>query len=53
MQDVIEEESKPEYASDEIEALDAYVKQGGDLKDYLTIDTELDIDNIDITDEDN
>ena len=52
-QDVIEEESKPEYASDEIEALDAYVKQGGDLKDYLTIDAELDIDNIDITDEDN
>lgn len=52
-QDVIEEESKPEYASDEIEALDAYIKQGGDLKNYLTIDSELDIDNIDITDEDN
>lgn len=52
-QDVIEEESKPEYASEEIEALDAYVKQGGDLRSYLAIDAEIDIDNIDMDNEDN
>ena len=52
-QDVIEEDSKPEYASEEIAALDAYVKQGGDLKSYLTVDADLDIETLDIEDEDN
>lgn len=50
-QDVIEENSKPEYASEEIEALDNFVKQGGDIKKYLTIEAEIDLDNIDIEDE--
>lgn len=52
-QNVIEENSKPEYSSEEVEALDNFVKQGGDLKKYLTIDTELDLDDIDIEDEAN
>lgn len=52
-QDVIEENSKPEYSSEEVEALDNFVKQGGDLKKYLTIDAELDLDDIDIEDEAN
>ena len=52
-QNVIEENSKPEYSSEEVEALDNFVKQGGDLKKYLTIDAELDLDNIDIEDETN
>lgn len=52
-QNVIEENSKPEYSSEEVEALDNFVKQGGDLKKYLTIDTELDLDDIDIEDETN
>lgn len=52
-QNVIEENSKPEYSSEEVEALDNFVKQGGDLKKYLTIDAELDLDNIDIEDEAN
>lgn len=52
-QSVIEENSKPEYSSEEVEALDNFVKQGGDLKEYLTIDAELDLDDIDIEDEAN
>lgn len=52
-QNVIEENSKPEYSSEEVEALDNFVKQGGDLKKYLTIDAELDLDDIDIEDETN
>lgn len=52
-QNVIEENSKPEYSSEEVEALDNFVKQGGDLKKYLTIDAELDLDDIDIKDETN
>lgn len=52
-QNVIEENSKPKYSSEEVEALDNFVKQGGDLKKYLTIDAELDLDDIDIEDEAN
>ena len=52
-QNVIEENSKPEYSSEEVETLDNFVKQGGDLKKYLTIDAELDLDDIDIEDETN
>lgn len=52
-QNVIEENSKPEYSSEEVEALDNFVKQGGDLKKYLTIDAELDLDDIDIEDDAN
>ena len=52
-QNVIEENSKPEYSSEEVEALDNFVKQGGDLKKYLTIDAELDLDDIDMEDETN
>lgn len=48
---VIEENSKPDFASEEIEALDAYVKQGGDLKKYLQIDAELDLEDIDLDEE--
>lgn len=52
-QDVIEENSKPEYSSEEVEALDNFVKQGGDLRKYLTIEAELDLEDIDIEDENN
>ena len=52
-QNVIEENSKPEYSSEEVEARDNFVKQGGDLKKYLTIDAEGDLDDIDIEDETN
>ena len=50
-QNIIEEESKPVYASSEVEALDNFVKQGGKLQDYLKIDAEIDLDGIDLEDE--
>lgn len=50
---MIEEESKPAYYSEEVEALDNFVKQGGDIKKYLTIDSEIDLDNLDMDEEDN
>ena len=50
---VIEENSKPDFASEEIEALDAYVKQGGNLRKYLQVDAELDLEDIDLDDESN
>ena len=50
---VIEENSKPDFASEEIEALDSYVKQGGDLRKYLQIDAELDLEDIDLDEESN
>lgn len=52
--DVIEENSKPQYASEEIERLDAFVKNGGNIRDYFSIDAEVNLEDIDITDsEDN
>lgn len=51
-QNIIEEESKPVYASEEVEQLDNFVKQGGKLQDYLKIDAEVDLDSIDLEDED-
>ena len=48
---LIEQESKPQYASDEIEALDNFVKQGGDLNKYLSIEAEINLDDINLEDE--
>ena len=50
-QDIIEEESKPTYANDEVARLDEYVKNGGDIKTYLKIDAELNLDEIEIEDD--
>ena len=50
-QNIIEEESKPTYASEEVEQLDNFVKQGGKLHDYLKIDAEIDLDSVDLEDE--
>lgn len=52
-QKVIEEDSKPTYASEEMENLDNFVKQGGELSKYLQIEQEFDLDNIDLEDENN
>lgn len=35
--DVIEENSVPQYASEEVEKLDEFVRNGGNLKDYLVL----------------
>lgn len=48
--DVIEENSVPQYASEEVEALDKFVKNGGNLKDYFQIDGELDLEDFEIED---
>lgn len=49
-QEVIEENSVPQYASEEVEALDKFVKNGGNLKDYFQIDGELDLEDFEIED---
>lgn len=49
-QEVIEENSVPQYASEEVEALDKFVKNGGNLRDYFQIDGELDLEDFDIED---
>lgn len=49
--EVIEENSIPQYASEEVEALDKFVRNGGNLRDYFTIEGELDLDNIDLEEE--
>ena len=51
--DIIEQESKPQYASEEVEALDNFVKQGGDIKEYFKVDAQINLDNIDLDNEDN
>lgn len=50
-QDIIEEESRPTYANDEVARLDEYIKNGGDIKTYLKIDAELNLDEIEIEDD--
>ena len=51
--DVINEQSKPEYASEEVAKLDEFVRNGGRLEDYFTVSTDIDFDNIDMEDENN
>lgn len=46
--DVISENSVPTYASDEVAALDEFVRNGGNLRDYIKIDQEIDLDNIEV-----
>lgn len=48
--DVIEENSVPNYASEEVEKLDEFVRNGGNLKDYFSIDADLDLDSIEVED---
>jgi hypothetical protein len=50
-QEVIEEASVPTYANEEVAKLDEFVKNGGDIRDYLSIDAPLDLDDIDIEDD--
>ena len=48
--DVIEENSVPQYASEEVEKLDEFVRNGGNLKDYFSIDADIDLDIIEVED---
>lgn len=47
-QGVIEENSQPQYASEEVQKLDEFVKNGGNIKDYFEIDGELDLEDMNV-----
>lgn len=49
--EVIEEQSTPEYASEDVAKLDEFVRNGGKLEDYFSITPDIDIDNVDIENE--
>lgn len=52
--DIIENNSKPKYFSDEIRQLDEFVKNGGDIRNFLTqTKSGIDLDNIDMSKETN
>ncbi len=55
MRDIIETNSQPKYASNEIKELDDFVKQGGRTEDFFKrlYSTEVNIDNINIEKESN
>ena len=48
--EVIAENSKPRYASDDLYELDQFVRNGGDIKEYFNT-SSFDYDNLDITDD--
>lgn len=49
--DVIEENSTPEFASDDVKAINEYVANGGDIEKYFSVvNTEIDYDDIDLDD---
>lgn len=51
--EVIEEQSVPQYASEEVAKLDEFVRNGGNIEDYFTITPEIDYENFDTTVETN
>lgn len=54
IEDVVEQNSVPEYADDRIAQLDAYVKNGGRFEDfYGSMSQQMSYDNMDMEDESN
>ena len=54
IEDVVEENSRPQYADERIARLDAYVKNGGNFEDfYNKMSQSIEYDSLDIEDEDN
>lgn len=54
LSDVVEKNSTPEYASEDVKRLDEFVKNGGDLKQYFTVVSKSsDYDDIDLEIESN
>lgn len=51
--EVIEEQSVPDYASEDVAKLDEFVRNGGRLEDYFSITPGIDFENIDMEDENN
>lgn len=48
--EMIEENSTPKYSSEEVEKLDEFVRNGGNLKDYFSIDADIDLTDIEVED---
>lgn len=54
IQDVVEENSKPQYADERIAQLDEYVRNGGNFDDfYNNVSQDIQYDKLDLEDEDN
>jgi hypothetical protein len=54
MSELVEANSKPKYASEEIQKLDDYVKAGGDVDSYFnSVYGEVDLTKVDLTKEEN
>lgn len=51
--DLIEENSTPEYSSEEVAKIDEFVRNGGKLEDYFQVSTAIDFDNFDTSIESN
>lgn len=51
--DIIEENSVPVYANEEVKEIDEFVRNGGKLQDYFKAIAPVEYDSIDITKEDN
>lgn len=51
MSEIIEENSKPTYASEEVEKYDAFVKNGGDLREFYkeVFANKLDVNSVDVS----
>lgn len=50
---VIQENSTPEYASEEVAELDEFVRNGGKLEEYFSVTPDIDYETFDITVESN
>jgi len=54
MSAIVEENSKPEFASEDIEKLNDFVSEGGDFREYMSeVYKVIDYDNIDVSSEKN
>lgn len=53
MEKIVEANSAPKYASKDIEDLNSFVENGGNLKDYFEVQSNLDLNNMDLTVESN
>lgn len=54
MKGIIEENSVPEYANQELQQLDEYVRNGGNIRNYLSeVHGTIDYDTVDVTEEKN
>ena len=51
--DLIEENSTPEYSSEEVAKIAEFVRNGGKLEDYFQVSTAIDFDNFDTSIESN